>query len=51
LAAGSASPRCRPESAGIKIEGGIAARGQKDFADVYPNFDTEIASIAEAIPT
>lgn len=35
---------------GIKIEGGIATRGQKDFSDVYPNFGTEIASIAEAIP-
>jgi hypothetical protein len=35
---------------GIKIAGGIATRGQKDFADVYPNFDTQIASIAEAIP-
>ena len=35
---------------GIKIAGGIATRGQKDFADLYPNFDAEVASIEEAIP-
>jgi hypothetical protein len=35
---------------GIRIAGGIATRGQKDFAEVYPNFDSEIASLGEAVP-
>jgi hypothetical protein len=35
---------------GIRVAAGIATRGQKDFADVYPNFDTEVALIAETIP-
>src|ERR1700679_4116835 len=35
---------------GFRVAAGIATRGQKDFADVYPNFDTELASIAEAVP-
>jgi hypothetical protein len=36
---------------GIKIADGIATRGQKDFADVYPNFDAQITAIIEAIPS
>jgi len=35
---------------GIRIAGGIATRGQKDFPEVYPNFDADLASITEAIP-
>jgi hypothetical protein len=43
LAAGLKAP-------GIKIEDGIATRGQKDFAEVYPNFDAGLAAIAESVP-
>jgi hypothetical protein len=35
---------------GIRITAGIATRGQKDFAEVYPNFDSDIASLGEAVP-
>jgi hypothetical protein len=35
---------------GARVAAGLATRGQKDFAQVYPNFDTEMASIREAIP-
>ena len=35
---------------GIRVAAGLATRGQKDFAEVYPNFDAEMASIREAIP-
>lgn len=35
---------------GVRIAAGIATRGQKDFAEVYPNFDADVASIGEAVP-
>ena len=35
---------------GVRIAAGIATHGQKDFAQVYPNFDTEMASIRKAVP-
>jgi hypothetical protein len=35
---------------GIRIAGGIATKGQKDFALLYPHFDAEIASIESDLP-
>ncbi len=35
---------------GIRFAGGIATRGEIDFAYLYPNFDAEIASLNEAVP-
>ena len=35
---------------GIRFAGGIATRGQKDFAVLYPNFDREIQSIEADVP-
>jgi hypothetical protein len=35
---------------GIRIAGGIASRGQKDFAILYPNFDRDIQAIETDVP-
>jgi hypothetical protein len=35
---------------GIRIAGGIATRGQKDLALLYPHFDAEIESLSADIP-
>jgi hypothetical protein len=35
---------------GIRIAGGIATKGQKDFAQLYPQFDGELASIVSDLP-
>jgi hypothetical protein len=35
---------------GVRIAAGIATRGQKDFAILYPHFDTEIESLENDIP-
>jgi hypothetical protein len=38
------------KASGIRIAGGIATRGQKDFAILYPGFDKEIGSIEADVP-
>ena len=38
------------KATGFRIAGGIASRGQKDFALLYPNFDREIQSIEADVP-
>ena len=35
---------------GIRIAGGIATKGQKDFAQLYPHFDGDIWSIQNELP-
>ncbi len=35
---------------GIRIAGGLATRGQKDFALLYPNFDADMAALAGDVP-
>jgi hypothetical protein len=35
---------------GVRIAGGLATRGQKDFASLYPNYDVEMASLSADIP-
>src|SRR5580692_457430 len=38
------------KASGFRIAGGIATKGQKDFALLYPNFDQEIASLTADLP-
>jgi hypothetical protein len=35
---------------GYRIAGGLATRGQKNFATVYPNFDAEIGTLTNDLP-
>jgi hypothetical protein len=38
------------KASGYRIAGGIATKGQKDFALLYPHFDQEIASLTADLP-